>query len=50
MRRTVLLILSSLASLCLHAQTKENTEQIKVNLAVTKFFDGIAAVDAEMMK
>ncbi len=50
MRKTFVLILLSVASLCLNAQTKTNMEQAKVNKAITKFFDGIATLDTKMMK
>ena len=44
------MLLFIVASFCLKAQTQNSSEQAKVNQAVNKFFDGIAALDTKMME
>jgi ketosteroid isomerase-like protein len=46
----LLMLLLVAASSGLYAQIQKNNEQTKVNQAVIKFFNGIAALDAKMMR
>jgi ketosteroid isomerase-like protein len=51
MRNVFLFMLLFLAaSVCSNAQTQKSSEQGKVNQTITRFFDGIAALDIKAMK